>query len=175
MPRSIERATIAQDQTSLPPKPSTDLEKVANRAASIARLGKAAALGLDLKDEKAALQILMQALNIPSTGASKDDPDRLITALGTLIEIGPKGALESLVAVQMMGVHNAALTFLSNATADRQDLESRDANVLRAVRLMRLFNEQIEAMQKLKGKDGQQKVTVEHVHVHNGGQAIVGP
>jgi len=39
---------------------------------------------------------------------------------------------------------------------------------------MRLFNEQLEAMQKLKGKAGQQKVTVEHVHVHEGGQAIVG-
>jgi hypothetical protein len=39
---------------------------------------------------------------------------------------------------------------------------------------MRLFNEQLEAMAKLKGKAGQQKVTVEHVHVHKGGQAIVG-
>ena len=39
---------------------------------------------------------------------------------------------------------------------------------------MRLFNEQLEAMSKLKGKAGQQKVTVEHVHVHGGGQAIVG-
>jgi hypothetical protein len=29
-------------------------------------------------------------------------------------------------------------------------------------------------MAKLKGKTGQQKVTVEHVHVHQGGQAIVG-
>jgi ATP-dependent Clp protease adapter protein ClpS len=29
-------------------------------------------------------------------------------------------------------------------------------------------------MAKLKGKGGQQKVTVEHVHVHKGGQAIVG-
>jgi GTPase len=39
---------------------------------------------------------------------------------------------------------------------------------------MRLFTEQLEAMSKLKGKVGQQKVTVEHVHVHDGGQAIVG-
>jgi hypothetical protein len=29
-------------------------------------------------------------------------------------------------------------------------------------------------MAKLKGKTGRQKVTVEHVHVHKGGQAIVG-
>src|SRR2546421_511738 len=33
---------------------------------------------------------------------------------------------------------------------------------------------QLEAMAKLKGKTGQQKVVVEHVHVHSGGQAIVG-
>jgi len=32
---------------------------------------------------------------------------------------------------------------------------------------------QVEALQRYRGK-GQQKVTVEHVHVHAGGQAIVG-
>lgn len=82
--------------------------------------------------------------------------------------------MESLLAVQMMGIHNAALMFLRNATADGQDIEVRDANVLRAVRLMRLFVEQLEAMARLKGKTRQQKVTVEHVHVYEGGQAIVG-
>jgi hypothetical protein len=137
--------------------PPADLEKVANRAESLARLGKASALGLGLKHEKAALQILMQALNVPSCGASKDDPDRLLTALGTLMEIGPKGATESLLAVQMIGVHNAALMFLSSATADGQDFDARDANVVRAARLMRLLIDQLEAMAKLKGKVGQQK------------------
>jgi hypothetical protein len=154
--------------------PPDDLEKVANRARSLAVLGKVAASALGLKDEKAALQILMQALSVPSCGASQDDTDRLITTLGTLIEIGPKGAMESLLAVQMMGVHNAALMFLRNATVDGQAIEVRDANVLRAVRLMRLFLEQLEAMARLKGKTREQKVTVEHVHVYEGGQAIVG-
>jgi hypothetical protein len=32
---------------------------------------------------------------------------------------------------------------------------------------------QVEALQRYRGK-GQQKVTVEHVHAHSGGQAIVG-
>lgn len=32
---------------------------------------------------------------------------------------------------------------------------------------------QVEALQRYRGK-GQQRVTVEHVHVHQGGQAIVG-
>ena len=39
---------------------------------------------------------------------------------------------------------------------------------------MRLFTEQVEAMSKLKGKGGQQRVVVEHVTVAAGGQAIVG-
>lgn len=46
--------------------------------------------------------------------------------------------------------------------------------VASATRLMRLYTEQLEAMAKLKGKSTQQKVIVEHVHVHSGGQAIVG-
>lgn len=79
-----------------------------------------------------------------------------------------------MLAVQMMGVHQAALMFLKNATVEQQTAEGRDLNLLRATRLMRLFLEQLEAMQKLKGKAGQQKVTVEHVHVHEGGRAIVG-
>jgi hypothetical protein len=40
---------------------------------------------------------------------------------------------------------------------------------------MNLFIAQLGAMAKLKGTAGQQKMTVEHVHVHAGGQAIVGP
>jgi hypothetical protein len=32
------------------------------------------------------------------------------------------------------------------------------------------FGAQLEAMQKLKGKSGQQRVIVEHVHVHEGGK-----
>ena len=39
--------------------------------------------------------------------------------------------------------------------------------------MLRTFALQVEALQRYRGK-GQQKVTVEHVHVHAGGQAIVG-
>ena len=55
-----------------------------------------------------------------------------------------------------------------------QTSEGVDANVLRTTRLIRLFNEQVETMAKLKGKGGQQRAVVEHVTVAAGGQAIVG-
>ena len=79
-----------------------------------------------------------------------------------------------MLATQMIATNEAALMFLYRATSEGQTTEVVDANVLRSTRLMRLFNQQVETMQKLKGKAAQQKVTVEQVNVHQGGQAIVG-
>jgi len=42
-----------------------------------------------------------------------------------------------------------------------------------AAKLMRTFANQTEALGRYRGK-GEQKMTVEHVHVYKGGQAIVG-
>jgi len=153
---------------------AAEVEKKRDRTGLIADLEKKCAAAFGLKDGKVAFQILTQAANLQCSSGSEKNLDNFSTALGTLSEIAPRGALEMLLAVQMMGVYQAALKFLANATAEGQTAEGRDLNVLRATPLMRLFLEQVEAMQKLKGKAGQQKVTVEHVHVHQGGQAIVG-
>jgi len=100
--------------------------------------------------------------------------DTFLGAEALLAELSPRTAAEALLAVQLIGVHEAATMFLHQATAEGQTAEGADRNVLRATRLMRLFTEQLDAMAKLKGRTSQQKVTVEHVHVHDGGQAIVG-
>jgi hypothetical protein len=100
--------------------------------------------------------------------------EQLVQAAVALREMNPRGMAEAMLAVQMFGVHNTALKFLKQATIAGQTFEGADACVLRATRLLRLFNEQLESMARLKGKTGQQKVTVEHVHVHSGGQAVVG-
>ena len=42
-----------------------------------------------------------------------------------------------------------------------------------ANKLSRTFMMQIEALNRYRGK-GQQKMTVEHVHINSGGQAIIG-
>ena len=88
--------------------------------------------------------------------------------------MAPQNVTEAMLATQMIAANDAALMFLGRATLDNQTFDGVEANVRRATQLMRIFNEQLEAMQKLKGKASQQKVTVEHVHVHEGGQAIVG-
>jgi hypothetical protein len=98
----------------------------------------------------------------------------LLQELATLAEMAPQNIVEAMLASHMVAAHEAALLFMHRATLPEQPAEHIDKNVVRAARLMRVFLEQIEAMQKLKGKAGQQKVTVAHVHVHEGGQAIVG-
>ena len=54
-----------------------------------------------------------------------------------------------------------------------QAFETRQGNLNQANKLSRTFSTLLEALNRHRGK-GQQKVTVEHVHVHEGGQAIVG-
>jgi hypothetical protein len=102
------------------------------------------------------------------------ETERLIKAITALAEFAPKNAIEASLAAQMTATGEAALMFLYRATLPDQPSDIVDRIVTRATRLMRLHLEQIEAMQKLKGKTGQQKVVVEHVTVNQGGQAIVG-
>jgi hypothetical protein len=98
----------------------------------------------------------------------------LMKATAMVAELQPRTATEAMLAAQMVGAHRVAMTFLAEATKREDTVEGRDRNTLRALRLMRLFAEQVDAMAKLKGKSGQQHVVVEHVNVNAGGQAIVG-
>ncbi|EKD33698.1 MAG: hypothetical protein ACD_75C02623G0004 [uncultured bacterium] len=86
--------------------------------------------------------------------------------------IGPKDELEGMLAVQMVGAHNLAMTFLARAAQSGQ-MAAIDANINRATKLSRTFAVLLEGLNKHRGK-GAQKIVVEHVHVESGGQAIVG-
>jgi hypothetical protein len=107
-------------------------------------------------------------------GRESTTEQKILQALDLIGELKPATGTEALLAVQMFGVHEAALSLLQRATLREQTVEGVQAAVLLSTRLMRLFNEQVELMSKLKGKPSRQRVTVEHVHVYQGGQAIVG-
>jgi len=98
----------------------------------------------------------------------------VVHAIRMIAELEPTNLTEAMLATQTIGTHEAAMWFLARATHKDQTVEGCDLNLLRATRLMRLHLDQIEAMQKLKGKAGQQRVVVEHVNVLAGGQAVVG-
>ncbi len=134
-----------------------------------------AALGC--KTSETALALIDQIVKLEHP-ATTMDPARInalqMSAIAALGELQPCTATEAMLAAQMVGTHRAAMTFLANATKPEDSVDGRDRNVRRALQLMHLFTEQVEAMSKLKGKGGQQRVVVEHVTVAAGGQAIVG-
>jgi len=105
---------------------------------------------------------------------SADGVDRLSRAISSLEEMKPANLTEAMLAGQMLTANTAAQRFMAMALADGQTIDGADRSVMRAVRLMRVFIEQIDAMQRLKGRTGRQRVVVEHVNVQEGGQAIVG-
>lgn len=80
--------------------------------------------------------------------------------------------LTAMVAAQMDHVHELLQDHFILAKRITPS-EQAQYHVNTVAKLSNVFIQQATLMQKLQGK-GQQKVTVEHVHVHNGGQAIVG-
>jgi hypothetical protein len=73
----------------------------------------------------------------------------------------------------VVALHNVAMHHLRRAALPEQYPERRNKYVNNATKLTRAFAQAVEALNRYRGKS-QQKVTVEHVHVHSGGQAIVG-
>jgi hypothetical protein len=94
-------------------------------------------------------------------------------AVAILNGIQPQDELEGMLAIQMIGVHNLAMETMRRAMITGQTLEGKQANVNEATKMLRTYTAQMEALKRYR-TGGQQKVTVEHVHVNEGGQAIVG-
>ena len=93
--------------------------------------------------------------------------------VAALIGIAPKDELEGMMAAQLIAAHNAAMECYRRAMIGEQTFEGRRENLAQANKLSRTYAALLEALNRHRGK-GQQKVTVEHVHVHAGGQAVVG-
>ena len=86
--------------------------------------------------------------------------------------VQPRDELEAMLAVQMGAVHQATMMMARRLnhveTIPQQDAAERALN-----KLARTYATQMEALKRYR-TGGQQKVTVEHVTVNEGGQAIVG-
>ena len=98
---------------------------------------------------------------------------QIVRALELYESLEPADGAEGMLAMQMVGTHDAALECLRRATIPSQTFEGRNMALKHAHKLMSLYTQQLAALNKHRGK-GQQKVTVEHVNVEPGGQAIVG-
>lgn len=114
----------------------------------------------------------MQALWLKNSSAEEREK-QLSATVAALMGIAPKDELEGMMAAQLVAAHNAAMECYRRAMIGEQTFEGRRENLSQANKLSRTYAALIEALNRHRGK-GQQKVTVEHVHVHAGGQAVVG-
>src|SRR5262245_21628602 len=94
-------------------------------------------------------------------------------AVDALIGIRPRDELEGMIAAQLVACHNASMECYRRAMIGEQTFEGRRENLSQANKFSRTYAALLDALNRHRGK-GQQKVTVEHVHVHSGGQASVG-
>lgn len=94
-------------------------------------------------------------------------------AIQALIGIAPRDECEGMIAAQLLACHYASMECYRRAMLNSQTFEGRHENLSQANKLSRTYAVLLDALNGHRGK-GQQKVTVEHVHVRSGGQAIVG-
>lgn len=114
---------------------------------------------------------LCQLTNAGSQGSQADE-DGVNFMLSMVRGVQPQDEVEAMLAAQMAAVHNATMTFARRLNhvdnIQQQDSAERAFN-----KLARTFTTQMEALKRYR-TGGQQKMTVEHVTVNEGGQAIVG-
>ena len=124
------------------------------------------------EDRELQSQLHCQAISVVPdfVGRELESMDHVAAALHG---IGPRDALEGMLAVQMVAVHTLTMECMARAASREQTDLGVEVNINRAAKLMRTFANQTEALGRYRGK-GEQKMTVEHVHVYKGGQAIVG-
>ena len=122
------------------------------------------------------LQLINQVygtLWLPDGLSDAERTTRIQAAIAILEGIKPKDEIEGMLATQMVATHNAAMECLRRAMNPGHSFAGIDQSFKYAAKLLSIYSRQIETLNKHRGK-GQQKVTVEHVHVESGGQAIVG-
>jgi len=94
-------------------------------------------------------------------------------ALAAIVEIDPQDSIELMLASQMVAIHSMAMEMSCGAMFRDQSLLEVDKKIHFVNKLMRTFSTQVETLNKYRSK-GQQKITVQHVNVNQGGQAVVG-
>jgi hypothetical protein len=129
------------------------------------------ALGTGSSDfVNASLHHLQAAAQFPGSGICEVG---INAALAFIEGFAPTNEVEAALAVQMACTHIATMAVLGRfgPAGGTQDHVCRFAAA--AARLLRAFTTQVEAYRRLR-HGGDQYVRVEHVHISEGGQAVIG-
>jgi hypothetical protein len=100
------------------------------------------------------------------------DEDGLNFLLSIVKGVEPRDELEAMLAAQIATIHVAIMTF-GRRLAHVETIQQQDSAERALNKLARTYAAQMEALKRYR-TGGEQKVTVQHVSVSEGGQAIVG-
>jgi hypothetical protein len=93
-------------------------------------------------------------------------------ALAFIRSVQPRDEMEACLAAQMAATHSAAMAFAGRLNGV-ETIPQQDSAINGFNKLTRSYCAQMEALKRYRST-GEQKVTVQHVNVSDGGQAIVG-
>jgi hypothetical protein len=110
---------------------------------------------------------------LPQSKGKCDEAAFLNIALDGVAALAPRDGMEVMLCSQLIALHSQGMDYLRRAMLADQTVDGVDCNVNRATKMLRMFAMMAECLRTYRG-GGQQKVTVEHVTVQAGGQAIVG-
>jgi hypothetical protein len=118
----------------------------------------------------ASLLELQVAAQLPFGGISEVGMN---AALALIEGVAPRNEIEGAIAVQMACTHAAAMSVLARFRGGGGTEHRVAALASAAARLLKAYSIQVETLRRLR-HGGDQRVRVEHVHVNEGGQAVIG-
>ena len=95
------------------------------------------------------------------------------SALDLICNLKPNDLLEQQLIIQMINTHHLFQKCSSRANIKEQSGERIDQYIKSLNKLSQLYINQLKALTRYRNK-GQQKVKVEHIHISEGGKAIIG-
>jgi hypothetical protein len=176
---AAERTAMEKYRARLEAKPSVRLKASKN--------GSDPQIELDHPDEPVGLALVMEALATADRDFLNGIVDQLAKAsrrgedisehginfmLSVIKGVEPRDQLEAMLAAQMAAVHMASMTFARHL-AHAEEIVLVDSAERAFNKLTRTFAMQMEALKRYRS-GAEQKVTLQHVSVADGGQAIVG-
>jgi hypothetical protein len=118
----------------------------------------------------ATLAQIQNAARLPS-GAISETGVNAVLAFIEGAEV--RNEVEAALAIQMGCTHAVTMTLLNKLGGEYSGLKNTTVLVSAVARLMKAFATQVETLRRLK-HGSSQTVRVEHVHVHDGAQALIG-
>jgi hypothetical protein len=115
--------------------------------------------------------IVPQIAQVSARG-EKVDEVALNFIIAVIKGIEPRDQLECMLAAQMGAIHMLTMDF-AGRLANADNILERDSVERTLNKLARTFAAQVETLKRYRS-NGEQRVTVEHVTVNDGGKAIVG-